>query len=130
MKRLRALLLRSEFTIFATFLFAAMYFWPFVAFSRPVRVFRFVFVVWLLQIGLSFVRSVFGTDTGDNADRDDDAASQPEDEFLDAEVEPVSEMNPPPNIATSGAHAKLESKEKTGQVVRPSPELLTKGGAS
>lgn len=70
MKRLRLLLSRAEFTVFMTLLFAALYFWPFIAFARPVRVFRFIFVVWLVQIAVCFVRSVWGIEESDNIDNE------------------------------------------------------------
>ncbi len=68
MKRLRLLLTRAEFTVFVTLVFAALYFWPFIAFARPVRVFRFIFVVWLVQIAVCLVRSVWGIEESDNVD--------------------------------------------------------------
>lgn len=60
MRRLRILLTRPEFTAFSTVLFAALYFWPFIAFARPLRVVRFIFIVWLIQISICLLRSVFG----------------------------------------------------------------------
>ncbi len=70
MKRLRLLLTRAEFTVFVTLVFAALYFWPFIAFARPVRVVRFIFVVWLAQIAICFVRSVWGIEESENTDNE------------------------------------------------------------
>ena len=70
MKRLRLLLTRAEFTVFVTLVFAALYFWPFIAFARPVRVFRFIFVVWLVQIAVCLVRSVWGIEESENTDNE------------------------------------------------------------
>lgn len=75
MKRLRTLLTRTEFTVLSTLFFSASYFWPFVAFSRPVRVFRFLFVVWLLQIALCLARKFLGTE---EADPNDETSEQNE----------------------------------------------------
>ena len=68
MKRLRLLLTRAEFTVFVTLVFAVLYIWPFIVFARPVRIFRFIFVVWLVQIAVCLVRSVWGIEESDNVD--------------------------------------------------------------
>lgn len=66
-RRLRLLIAKSEFTVFSTLLFVALYFWPFIAFAKPVRVFRFIFVVWSLQIALCLVRSIWGLEETETA---------------------------------------------------------------
>ena len=66
MRRLRVLLTRPEFTGFSTVLFAALYFWPFVAFARPVRVVRYIFIVWMIQIAVCVLRSVLGIEEAES----------------------------------------------------------------
>jgi hypothetical protein len=58
--RLLTFLAGPEFGLASTLLFAGLYTWPFLAFSRPSQTFRFIFAAWAVHIALiattNFVR--------------------------------------------------------------------------